>query len=117
MSLGRTALDHRAAMATAGALLGNALIYFYSSAAPPLRVSQSQISFLSHVPTPELCRLSPWADTGEIAIGMLGVTPSLLPLFLTLFGAEIGLSLFCSCREIHSLVFVGLPVAGIAPTP
>lgn len=101
----------------AGAFLGNALIYFYSLAAPPLCVSQLQISFLSHVPAPELCRLLAWADAGEAVIGMLGVTPSLLPPCLTLFGAEIGLSLFYSYREIHSLVLVGLPVAGIAPTP
>lgn len=63
----------------AGALLGNALIYFYSLAAPPLCVSHLQISFLSHVSAPELGRLLPWADAGQIVIGMLGVTPSLLP--------------------------------------
>lgn len=57
------------------ALLGNALIYFYSSAVPPLRVSQSQISFLSCVPTLELCRLLPWGDAGETSIGTLSVTP------------------------------------------
>lgn len=43
--------------------------------------------------------------------------PPFSPPSLTLFGTEIGLSLFCSYREIHSLVLVGLPVAGIAPTP
>lgn len=48
---------------------------------------------------------------------MLGVTPSLLPPSLTLFEAEIGLSLFHSYRAIQSLVLVGLPVAGIAPAP
>lgn len=96
-------------------LLGNALTYFYSLAAPSVRVSQSQISFLSRDPALELCRLSLWGEAGETSIGTLGVPSSLLPLSLTLFGAEIGLSLFCSYREIHSLALVGLPVAGIAP--
>lgn len=72
--------------------------------------------FLSLLLCP-LCRQSCWGDVGGTDIGMLSVTLSLLPPSLTLFGTEAGLSLFCSYAEIHSLVLVGLPVAGIAPSP
>lgn len=108
MSLGRTALDgyHVPRRGIAGECA--ALLLFFASSA----------CFSITDSFPFSCARSGVVQTGETqAIGMLGVTPSLLPPSLTLFGAEIGLSLFHSYRAIHSLVLVGLPVAGIAPAP
>lgn len=120
MSLGRMALDRHAAVATVlprGGIAGECtnLFLFFGCA--------SSACFTIADFFPFSCPCSGVVQT--VALGRrrrdidcyAGYHPLPSPPSLTLFGAEIGLSLFCSYREIHSLVLVGLPVAGIAPTP
>lgn len=117
MSLERAALDLNAAMARA-TLLGDITeecphCFFLHPGATSVCFSITDF----FPPALELQRLLPCGDMGETLIAMLGVSsPFSSPsLSLTLFGAELGLSLFRSSRETHSLVLVGLPVTGIAP--
>lgn len=121
MSLERAALDLHAAMARA-AVLGDITEecphYFFSTQATAVCFSITDFFPPLHPCSRIAQGLLPWGDTGETLIATLGVSPpfSSPSLSLTLFGAEIGLSLFRSYGETHSLVLVGLPVTGIAPT-